>query len=175
MKFEQIKELIKLLQETNISEFKYETSELTMSIRTKDYHKVKEVMVQPTMMQGMPMMNTQMTTAQQPVVSQETTAEKAEVKVETPKVEEQAPKADVKYIEIKSPMVGTFYRSSSPEKPIFVKVGDIIDPNTTVCLIEAMKLFNDVKAEVSGRIVKVMVENASPVEYEQVLFLVEPV
>jgi acetyl-CoA carboxylase biotin carboxyl carrier protein len=175
MKFEQIKELIKLLQETNISEFKYESSELTMSIRTKDYHKVKEVMVQPTMMQGMPMMNPQMTMAQ-PVANQETTtAAKTEVKVETPKAEEQAPKADVKYIEIKSPMVGTFYRSSSPEKPIFVKVGDIIDPNTTVCLIEAMKLFNDVKAEVSGRIVKVMVENASPVEYEQVLFLVEPV
>jgi len=171
MKFEQIKELIKLLQETNISEFKYETSELTMSIRTKDYHKVKEVMVQPTMMQGMPMMNPQMTMAQH-IANQATTTE---TKVETPKVEEQAPKVDIKYIEIKSPMVGTFYRSSSPEKPIFAKVGDTINENSTVCLIEAMKLFNEVKAEVSGRIVKVMVEDASPVEYEQVLFLVEPI
>ena len=71
-------------------------------------------------------------------------------------------------------MVGTFYRSSTPEKPAFVKVGDVINPDSTVCLIEAMKLFNVVKAEVSGKIVKVMVEDASPVEYEQVLFLVEP-
>jgi acetyl-CoA carboxylase biotin carboxyl carrier protein len=169
MKFEQIKELIKLLQETNISEFKYESQELTMSIRTKDYHKVKEVMVQPTMMQGMPMMSSQMMT--QPATTPAVT-EKTEVKTET-KTEE-APKSDVKYIEIKSPMVGTFYRSSTPEKPAFIKVGDTINPDSTVCLIEAMKLFNDVKAEVSGRIVKVMVEDASPVEYEQVLFLVEP-
>jgi acetyl-CoA carboxylase biotin carboxyl carrier protein len=71
-------------------------------------------------------------------------------------------------------MVGTFYRSSSPDKPAYIKVGDSINPESVVCLIEAMKLFNDVKAEVSGRIVKVMVEDASPVEYEQVLFLVEP-
>jgi acetyl-CoA carboxylase biotin carboxyl carrier protein len=166
MKFEQIKELIKMLQETNISEFKYETSELNLSIRTKDFHKVKEVMVQPTMFQGAPMMSPQVQTLQntapasnvQPVV---------EVKTE-------APKAEIKYIEIKSPMVGTFYRSPSPDKPIYVKVGDTINPESVVCLIEAMKLFNDVKAEVSGRIVKVMVEDASPVEYEQVLFLVEP-
>jgi acetyl-CoA carboxylase biotin carboxyl carrier protein len=94
------------------------------------------------------------------------------VGIEAPK--EEAPKAEVKYIEVKSPMVGTFYRSSSPDKPVYVKVGDTINPESVVCLIEAMKLFNDVKAEVSGRIVKVMVEDASPVEYEQVLFLVEP-
>jgi acetyl-CoA carboxylase biotin carboxyl carrier protein len=171
MKFEQIKELIKMLQETNISEFKYETSELNLSIRTKDFHKVKEVMVQPTMYQGATMMSPQVQAPQntapasneQPLV---------EVKTEAPK--EEAPKAEVKYIEIKSPMVGTFYRSSSPDKPAYIKVGDSINPESVVCLIEAMKLFNDVKAEVSGRIVKVMVEDASPVEYEQVLFLVEP-
>jgi acetyl-CoA carboxylase biotin carboxyl carrier protein len=171
MKFEQIKELIKMLQETNISEFKYETSELNLSIRTKDFHKVKEVMVQPTMYQGATMMspqvqaphNTAPASNEQPLV---------EVKTEAPK--EEAPKAEVKYIEIKSPMVGTFYRSSSPDKPAYIKVGDSINPESVVCLIEAMKLFNDVKAEVSGRIVKVMVEDASPVEYEQVLFLVEP-
>jgi acetyl-CoA carboxylase biotin carboxyl carrier protein len=165
MKFEQIKELIKMLQETNISEFKYETSELNLSIRTKDFHKVKEVMVQPTMFQGAPMMSPQVQTLQN------TAPASNEPIVE---VKEEAPKADIKYIEIKSPMVGTFYRSSSPDKPIYVKVGDTINPESVVCLIEAMKLFNDVKAEVSGRIVKVMVEDASPVEYEQVLFLVEP-
>jgi acetyl-CoA carboxylase biotin carboxyl carrier protein len=174
MKFEQITELIKLLQETNISEFKYESSELNMSIRTKDFNKVKEVMVQPTMFQGAPMMTPQVNT--QPQLVQNTTPAADETvtvaKTEAPK--EEAPKADIKYIEIKSPMVGTFYRSSSPDKPAYTKVGDTINPESVVCLIEAMKLFNDVKAEVSGRIVKVMVEDASPVEYEQVLFLVEP-
>jgi acetyl-CoA carboxylase biotin carboxyl carrier protein len=177
MKFEQIKELIKLLQETNISEFKYESSELNMSIRTKDFHKVKEVMVQPTMMQAQPFVsaNPVTQTNTNPVVVNEQTAS-AVVEKQTTKSEDQTPKSDanVKYIEIKSPMVGTFYRSSSPEKPAFAKVGDVINPDSTVCLIEAMKLFNDVKAEVSGKIVKVMVEDASPVEYEQVLFLVEP-
>lgn len=171
MKFEQIKELIKMLQETNISEFKYETSELNLSIRTKDFHKVKEVMVQPTMYQGATMMSPQVQAPQNPApASNEQPL--VEVKTEAPK--EEAPKAEVKYIEIKSPMVGTFYRSSSPDKPAYIKVGDSINPESVVCLIEAMKLFNDVKAEVSGRIVKVMVEDASPVEYEQVLFLVEP-
>jgi acetyl-CoA carboxylase biotin carboxyl carrier protein len=172
MKFEQIKELIKMLQETNISEFKYESSELNLSIRTKDFQKVKEVMVQPTMIQGAPM-GAQVSTQPQMVQNTAPTEQPVVVaKTEAPK--EEAPKADIKYIEIKSPMVGTFYRSSSPDKPVYIKVGDTINPESVVCLIEAMKLFNDVKAEVSGRIVKVMVEDASPVEYEQVLFLVEP-
>lgn len=75
---------------------------------------------------------------------------------------------------IKSPMIGTFYRSSSPETPEFVKVGDEIKPGKTVCIIEAMKLFNEIESEVSGRIVKVLVDNATPVEFDQPLFLVEP-
>ena len=78
------------------------------------------------------------------------------------------------YITIKSPMIGTFYRSASPEKPLFVNVGDEIESGTVVCIIEAMKLFNEIESEVSGRIVKILVENASPVEYDQPLFLVEP-
>ncbi|MFD0750931.1 acetyl-CoA carboxylase biotin carboxyl carrier protein [Mucilaginibacter calamicampi] len=79
------------------------------------------------------------------------------------------------YITIKSPMIGTFYRSSSPDKPLFVNVGDEIKAGTVVCIIEAMKLFNEIESEVSGRIVKILVDNASPVEYDQPLFLVEPV
>jgi acetyl-CoA carboxylase biotin carboxyl carrier protein len=75
---------------------------------------------------------------------------------------------------IKSPMVGTFYRSSSPESPLFVNVGDEVKAGKVVCIIEAMKLFNEIESEVSGKIVKVLVENASPVEYDQPLFLVEP-
>ena len=79
-----------------------------------------------------------------------------------------------KYLTIKSPMIGTFYRSAGPDKPLFVNVGDEINTGDVVCIIEAMKLFNDIESEVSGRIVKVLVDNASPVEYDQPLFLVEP-
>lgn len=77
-------------------------------------------------------------------------------------------------ITIKSPMIGTFYRSSSPDKPSFVNVGDEVGPGKVVCIIEAMKLFNEIESEVSGKIVKILVDNASPVEYDQPLFLVEP-
>lgn len=86
-----------------------------------------------------------------------------------------APAADTSnYITIKSPMIGTFYRSAGPDKPLFVNVGDEISGGKVVCIIEAMKLFNEIESEVSGRIVKILVDNASPVEYDQPLFLVEP-
>lgn len=90
-------------------------------------------------------------------------------------VVEAAPVADTsKLITVRSPMIGTFYRSSSPEKPMFVNVGDEIKPGSVICIIEAMKLFNEIESEVSGRVVKILVDNASPVEYDQPLFLVEP-
>ncbi|MBU1820555.1 MAG: acetyl-CoA carboxylase biotin carboxyl carrier protein [Bacteroidetes bacterium] len=82
---------------------------------------------------------------------------------------------ETKYITIKSPMIGTFYRASSPEAPAVVNVGDEVKPGKVVCIIEAMKLFNEIESEVSGRIVKVLVENATPVEFDQPLFLVDPV
>lgn len=85
-----------------------------------------------------------------------------------------APVAADNLITIKSPMVGTFYRSSNPESPSFVNVGDEVKPGKVVCIIEAMKLFNEIESEISGKIVKVLVDNASPVEYDQPLFLVEP-
>lgn len=86
-----------------------------------------------------------------------------------------APAADTSnYITIKSPMIGTFYRSAGPDKPMFVNVGDEVSSGSVVCIIEAMKLFNEIESEVSGRIVKILVDNASPVEYDQPLFLVEP-
>ncbi|NJN34794.1 MAG: acetyl-CoA carboxylase biotin carboxyl carrier protein, partial [Saprospiraceae bacterium] len=78
------------------------------------------------------------------------------------------------YLEIKSPIVGTFYRSAGPDKPVYAKVGDNVDKGSIVCIVEAMKLFNEIESEVKGKIVKVMVEDASPVEYDQVLFLVDP-
>ncbi len=86
-----------------------------------------------------------------------------------------APKADEsKYLTIKSPMIGTFYRSAGPDKASFVEIGDEISSGKVVCIVEAMKLFNEIESEISGRIVKVLVENATPVEYDQPLFLVEP-
>ena len=78
------------------------------------------------------------------------------------------------YLEIKSPMVGTFYRSASPDKPPYIKVGDAVKNGQVVCMIEAMKLFNEIESEIEGVIVKILVEDAAPVEYDQVLFLVEP-
>lgn len=85
------------------------------------------------------------------------------------------PAADTsKYIEIKSPMVGTFYRRPSPDKDVFVNVGDDIKKGEVVCMIEAMKLFNEIESEINGRIVKVLVDDATPIEYDQPLFLVEP-
>lgn len=166
MEFEKIKELIKLIQKSKISEFKYEDELSKISIRTKNYAAPREVVVQPSVMPSvqMPAMPTQPTAPIVPPANQQATPV-----VETPKQEETN-----NYLEIKSPMVGTFYRAAAPEKPAFVKVGDSVTSDSNVCLIEAMKLFNEVKAEVEGRIVKVMVEDASPVEYGQVLFLVEP-
>jgi acetyl-CoA carboxylase biotin carboxyl carrier protein len=84
------------------------------------------------------------------------------------------PETGKKYVEIKSPMVGTFYRSSTPEKPPFVEIGQKIKKGDVVCIIEAMKLFNEIESDFGGTVVKAMLDNAQPVEYDQVLFLVEP-
>lgn len=170
MEFEKIKELIKLIQKSKISEFKYENESTKFSIRTKNFSTSKEVIVQPSMMHGMPVAPVQ----QSVPVSNNAPATNDALATDNAAANNDAAADTSNYIEIKSPMVGTFYRSPSPEKGAFVKVGDTIGEEDTVCLIEAMKLFNEVKAEVSGRIVKVMVEDASPVEYGQVLFLVEP-
>jgi len=86
---------------------------------------------------------------------------------------EAAPAASAAYTPLKSPMIGTFYRSSGPDAPVFVQVGDMVEKGQVICIIEAMKLFNEIEAEQSGRIVKVLVENATPVEYDQPLFLIE--
>ncbi len=95
-------------------------------------------------------------------------------KEETPKKEVSKTVDESKLHVIKSPMIGTFYRASSPDKPNFVNVGDEIKPGKTLCIIEAMKLFNEIESDISGKIVKVLVDNATPVEYDQPLFLVDP-
>ena len=93
---------------------------------------------------------------------------------EVPSYSSKSGKDVSQYLEIKSPIVGTFYRSSSPEKPPYVKVGDTIEVGQVVCIVEAMKLFNEIESEISGKVVKTMVEDAQPVEYDQVLFLIDP-
>ncbi len=109
--------------------------------------------------------------AQQPVapVQQQTPVEVASVDIK-----EEISVDNSKYIEIKSPMIGTFYRKPGPDKDIFVQVGDEISNGKVICMIEAMKLFNDIEAEVSGKIVKVLVDDSTPVEYDQPLFLIDP-
>ena len=164
MDFKEIQELIKLIGETGISEFKLEQDEFKLVVRNqKEVIAPQIVPVQPTNMAAPQYISP----VQQPVAPTTTpTAEKAPSDNATPE--------KVDYLEIKSPIVGTFYRSSAPGKPAFVSVGDEVKGGDTVCIVEAMKLFNEIESEVVGKIAKIVVEDGSPVEYDQVLFLVEP-
>jgi len=120
---------------------------------------------------------TETTIIQQPVAAQPMVAQpvvSAPVTVSAP-AETVTPEEDTsKFIEIKSPIIGTLYRKPSPDKPVFVKVGDTVEVGDVVCIIEAMKLFNEVESEISGKIVKVLIDDSSPVEFDQPLFLVDP-
>lgn len=164
MELKEIQELIKILNKSNISEIRIERDNFKITLRTHDPHGSAPVMATISTAPSIPIAA--------PVVAPPVTAPMAEApKPEAP----QAPAADEsKYVTIKSPMIGTFYRSSSPDKPPLVNVGDEIKPGSVLCIIEAMKLFNEIESEHSGRIVKVLVENAKPVEYDQPLFLIEP-
>ncbi len=166
MTFKEIQELIKLVNKNKLSEFKLKDGDFEISIRTEKYTKSKAVTVsQPAQV---------LAPAQTPTPAPAPAAAPAPEKEKATKADEQEKKESNNYLEIKSPMVGTFYRSAAPDKPPYVKVGDTVEPDSVVCIIEAMKLFNEIEAEVSGKIVKVMVEDAQPVEFGQVLFLVEP-
>jgi len=159
MELKEIKELIKLVSEAGVSEVEIEKGDFKLSIRKNDDKKTV-VHTNGNVMQAAPEMSAA------PVIS-----------VQSEKLEAQATKQDSisgNYITIKSPMIGTYYTSPSPDKPAFVSVGDEIKPGSVLCIIEAMKLFNEIESEVSGKIVKILVDNASPVEYDQPLFLVEP-
>ena len=170
MTFKEITELIKLINKTNLTEFKVKQGEFELSVRTEKYNKTKTTQVVAPSQQIVPVA----TSPIPPVVPAAIPTPEATPPAPTAPTQE-APKADKQgnYLEVKSPIVGTFYRSPSPEKGPYVKVGDTIEKGQTVCIVEAMKLFNEIETEVSGKIVKVMVEDAQPVEYDQVLFLVE--
>jgi acetyl-CoA carboxylase biotin carboxyl carrier protein len=162
MDFKQIQELIKMVNKSNIGELTIEQKDFRVTIKQKEEHITQVVATGPA--QQAPVYTTapQLATGnQQQVIS---AAEKSKAA--------EAPAANT--ITIKSPMIGTFYRKSSPDKPNLVDIGTDITPGKVVCIIEAMKLFNEIESEVKGKIVKVLVEDASPVEYDQPLFLVEP-
>jgi acetyl-CoA carboxylase biotin carboxyl carrier protein len=161
MDFKQIQELIKMINKSNIGEVSIEEKGFKLTIKQKEEPAINQVIAAP--MQAQPMAAMATLPAAQPQSTAQ--AEKAAKSSETPAGNT---------ITIKSPMIGTFYRSASPDKPSFVSVGDEIAPGKVVCIIEAMKLFNEIESEIQGKIVKVLVEDASPVEYDQPLFLVEP-
>lgn len=165
MEFKQIQELIKAINKSNIDTLKIKDGDFELVIRqqsnTPDAQPV--AYVQPA---AMPVMAAPATPAPAPAQVAPAPAPAA-----APAKEE----APANTITIKSPMIGTFYRCPSPDKPPFVNVGDEVKPGKVVCIIEAMKLFNEIESEVSGRIVKVLVDDATPVEYDQPLFLVEPI
>jgi acetyl-CoA carboxylase biotin carboxyl carrier protein len=169
MNFKEIQELIKQIDKSNLAEFKLKNQEIEIQIRTQKYFKKDPISNGAPTVVAAPQV--QATPVSAPIAPTPTLPSSQELEAQKT-VSPAAPAS--KLIEVKSPMVGTFYRAGGPGKPAFVSVGDTIENGTVVCIIEAMKLFNEIESEVSGKVVKVMVEDASPVEYDQVLFLIEP-
>jgi acetyl-CoA carboxylase biotin carboxyl carrier protein len=161
MKLTEIQDLIKFVSKSGVNEVELETKEIKIVIKTGKQSAAPAVVYQSAPAQLAP--------AVAPVAAPAApVAAAAPAAPAAPVVEES------KYITIKSPMIGTFYRSAGPDKPAFVNVGDDINAGKPVCIIEAMKLFNEIESEIKGKIVKVLVDDATPVEYDQPLFLVDP-
>lgn len=159
MDIKDIQNLIRFVAKAGVSEVKYKTKDFEINIKTP--------LGGGEMVNYMP----------QPQVYQQAAAPQGQSEAQTPgssSADNSAKEDDSKYITIKSPMIGTFYRRASPDKDVFVNVGDAVTADKVVCVIEAMKLFNQIESEVSGKIVKILVDDASPVEYDQPLFLVDP-
>lgn len=166
MDFKQIQELIKMVNKSNIGELTVEQKDFRVTIKQKEEKitqvagtPVQQVSTYPNIPQHVPA---------------HISALPAEPRSSASEEVGESPVQASNLIAIKSPMIGTFYRRSSPDQPNFVDIGSEINPGKVVCVIEAMKLFNEIESEVKGKIVKVLVEDASPVEYDQALFLVEP-
>jgi len=165
MNYHELQDFIKAVAKSGATEVKIDSEDLKITIKAPGKGKATETIVQqiPVATQ-MP----QTMTMAAPVAAP-TPAPVAAVETPVAKADENA-----NLITIKAPMVGTFYRKAAPEKPAFVNVDDNIEPGKVICILEAMKLFNEIEAEVSGKIVKVLVDDATPVEYDQPLFLVDP-
>ena len=159
MDIKDIQNLIKFISKTEVSEVSYKDKDFKIKVKTQNGNITS--FVQPVMQQ----------THYQPVTNsvQEIPSQESSQTNQTSPVAE-----DSKYVTIKSPMIGTFYRRPSPDKENFVNVGDSISAGSVVCIIEAMKLFNEIESEISGTIVKILIDESSPVEYDQPLFLVDP-
>ncbi len=156
MDLKDIQNLIKFVAKSGASEVKLEMEDIKITIKTGTERTETTILQQAP--SGIPQMAVSTATAQAPAqVADSVVAEAA-----------------VKYIEITSPIIGTFYRRPAPDKPVFVEVGDVVSTHTVVCMVEAMKLFNEIESEVSGKIVKILVEDGTPVEYGQPIFLVDP-
>lgn len=159
MKAKELRELIDFISNTGLEEVNIETEEFKVKVkRSPDTVAVAAPAV----------------TAPAPVAAAPAPAAAPAAPAAPPAADQPASAAASNLIEIKSPMIGTFYRTPNPDSPSFVNVGDKVKPGDTVCIVEAMKLFNEIESEVSGTIVEVLVDNASPVEYDQPLFLVDP-
>ncbi len=161
MDIKEIQSLIKFVAKSGASEVKLEMKDVKITIRTGSVSSGNET----TYVQQIPMGQVQM-----PAMPTETPVAVPEAATTT----DTAADDDAKYITVKSPIIGTLYRKPSPDKPSFVEVGSEISKGDVLCVIEAMKLFNDIESEVSGKIVKILVDDSSPVEFDQPLFLVDP-
>ncbi|WP_179344573.1 acetyl-CoA carboxylase biotin carboxyl carrier protein [Winogradskyella ursingii] len=160
MDLKEIQNLIKFVAKSGASEVKLEMDDVKITIRTGSENET-------TYVQQIPMQAA-------PAMPQQTAAPAASPAAPSAPAAPAAAAEDSKYITIKSPIIGTFYRKPSPDKPVFVEVGKEIKEGDVLCVIEAMKLFNEIESEVSGKIVKVLVDDSSPVEFDQPLFLVDP-
>ncbi len=163
MKLNEIQDLIKFVAKSGVSEVELETKDVKIVIKTLSGKGKEQVVVQsvaPAVFQS------------SSPIAQQVSAPVIETKA--PEIKADSGQNESHFITVKSPMIGTFYRSAGPDKPSFINVGDEIAPGKITCIIEAMKLFNEIESDVKGKIVKVLVNDATPVEYDQPLFLVDP-
>jgi acetyl-CoA carboxylase biotin carboxyl carrier protein len=181
MKATEIQDLIKFVSKSGVSEVNLETKDVKLTIKNDAVKRKKMGSIEPQILQvpvpqvvQQPMAASPLA-APTPVAAVPPTAASSEPTVISGEDVSQEPTEDTsKFIEIKSPMIGTFYRRASPDKPNFVEIGTEIKKGDVICIIEAMKLFNEIEAEVSGKIVKALVDDSTPVEYDQPLFIIDP-
>ncbi len=165
MDLKEIQNLIKFVAKSGASEVKLEMDDIKITIKTGSDENRETTIVQQVPMGGM---------QQQPQLQQQQPSAPAPQPEASSGQKEPAAQEDSKYVTVKSPIIGTFYRKPSPDKGPFVEVGDSVKEGDVLCVIEAMKLFNEIESEVTGKIVKVLVDDSSPVEFDQPLFLVDP-